>query len=72
MSLQPAVANVDLLVVKPHIFSVCTQLKHRGYIKPNTTDGKTGYKWKTAVDEGLLYLSIVYYRIGLFSSNATD
>jgi hypothetical protein len=36
-------ANVDLLVQKIPIFSMCTQIKNCGYIRPNTVFGKTGY-----------------------------
>jgi hypothetical protein len=32
MSLQPE--NLDLLVLKPHTFSVCTQIKNCGYVRP--------------------------------------
>jgi hypothetical protein len=28
-------------------FSVCSKIKNRGYIKPNTAVGKTGCSWKT-------------------------
>jgi len=40
-------AAVDLLVRKPS-FSACTNIKCRGYMKPNTAVGKTGYICKTA------------------------
>jgi hypothetical protein len=32
-----------------------TQIKHYGYMKQNTTSGKTGYKSENVVGEGLLY-----------------
>jgi hypothetical protein len=41
--------NMDLCVEKSVIFSMCTQIINCGYIKPDTTYGKT------MVGEGLLY-----------------
>jgi hypothetical protein len=55
-----SLAAVDLLVWKPLIFM--SVHKNYGYIKPTTTVGKSGYKWKTMetfgktrVGHGLLY-----------------
>jgi hypothetical protein len=39
-------ANVHLLMQMPLIYSVSTKTEIYGYITPNTTVGKTGYKWK--------------------------
>ena len=35
--------NVDLFLQKPQFFSVCTQIKNCGGIKPNTVVGRTGF-----------------------------
>jgi hypothetical protein len=47
--------STQLLLLKTPLFSVCTQINNRGYIKSDTAVGGTEYKWKTAVGKGLLY-----------------
>lgn len=46
--------NVDLVVWKPVIGPVCTQIKHYRCMKTNTVVDELGYKWKAMIGSNCL------------------